>query len=90
MDELDKAISRCGVPLKRDKNTAGDGNCFPRSIVQQCERKVVCEWLKENNPLKIASSYHDLRRKVTKFDLCESTKQLRDMKEAYIVVCKEL
>ena len=83
MDELDKAILRCGVPLKRDKNTAGDGNCFPRSIVQQCERKVVCEWLRENNPLKIASSYHDLRRKVTKFALSESTKQLRDMKEAY-------
>ena len=50
MDTLTAAIQRCQLSLKLDNETEGQGNCFPNSIVQQCRRPEVREWLKQNNP----------------------------------------
>ena len=83
MDKLDESILRCNVPLKRDAYTLGDGNCFPRSIIQQCERYDVQKWLTEQRPWKIASSYHDLRLRVARFALETSNDDLRNLKEHY-------
>ena len=32
------AIDRCGLPLKLDTPTQGDGNCWVRAVQQQLER----------------------------------------------------
>ena len=83
MDQLDLAIVRCKVALIRDEETPGDGNCFPRAIIQQCERNEVKEWMREHEPLKIASSHHDLRVKVSRFALEESNDNMRNLREHY-------
>ena len=83
MERLDESILRCKVSLKRDASTLGDGNCFPRSIIQQCERYEVRKWLEEHRPWKIASSHNDLRLKVVKFALEESNEKLNNLKEHY-------
>ena len=38
VDELKKTIEQCGLPLKLDDITGGDGNCWVRGVVQQLER----------------------------------------------------
>ena len=83
MDQLDLAIVRCKVSLIRDEETPGDGNCFTRSIMQQCERKEVKEWIREHQPWKMANSHHDLRIRVSKFALQESNDNLRNLREHY-------
>ena len=83
MERLDESILRCKVSLKRDASTLGDGNCFPRSIIQQCERYEVRKWLEEHRPWKIASSHNDLRLKVVKFALNESNEKLNSLKDHY-------
>ena len=37
-EEFTSAIQRCGLPLKLDEATEGDGNCWVRAVVQQLER----------------------------------------------------
>ena len=41
------AIDRCGLPLKLDTPTQGDGNCWVRSVEQQLERPELEEQLNE-------------------------------------------
>ena len=38
VDELKNTIETCGLPLKLDDITGGDGNCWVRGVVQQLER----------------------------------------------------
>ena len=83
MDRLDQSILRCDVPLFRDEYTPGDGNCFPRSMIQQCERDEVRKWLRDHRPWKIAINYHDLRMRVVKFALETSNDNLSNLKEHY-------
>jgi hypothetical protein len=35
------SVERAGLPLHLDQQTVGDGNCFPRSVVQQLKRTMV-------------------------------------------------
>jgi len=35
------AISRCQLHMQLDEITQGDGNCFPRAVVQQCRREEI-------------------------------------------------
>ena len=37
-EEFECAIDRCGLPLKLDEATKGDGNCWVRAVQQQLER----------------------------------------------------
>ena len=69
MDSLTAAIQRCQLSLKLDNETEGQGNCFPNSIVQQCRRPEVREWLKQNNPPALFSGQQWIRQKVTNFAL---------------------
>ena len=69
MDSLTAAIQRCQLSLKLDNETEGQGNCFPNSIVQQCRRPEVREWLKQNNPPALFSGQQWIRKKVTNFAL---------------------
>ena len=46
--EIMNAISRCQQPLRLDEITRGDGNCFPRAVVQQCRRPEVHENIENN------------------------------------------
>ena len=37
-EEFECTIDRCGLPLKLDEATKGDGNCWVRAVLQQLER----------------------------------------------------
>ena len=68
LKKLEAAIVRTGLPLKLDKRTLAEGNCFPHSVVQQCQRPHVKEAL-ERQGRKIVTDIMDLRRNVRQFVL---------------------
>ena len=37
--DIMKAVTRLGLPLRLDKITEGRGNCFPLALIAQCKRK---------------------------------------------------
>ena len=83
MDSLTAAIQRCQLSLKLDNETEGQGNCFPNSIVQQCRRPEVREWLKQNNPTALFSGQQWVRQKVTNFALNSNLDSLTRLKATY-------
>ena len=68
LKKLEAAIVRTGLPLKLDRRTLAEGNCFPHSVVQQCQRPHVKEAL-ERQGRKIVTDIMDLRRNVRQFVL---------------------
>ena len=83
MDGLTVAIQRCNLKLKFDNQTEGQGNCFPYSIVQQCRRPEVKEWLKQNKPAALFKGQQWVRRKVTHFALNSDHGSVTDLKTKY-------
>ena len=83
MDGLTVAIQRCNLKLKLDNQTEGQGNCFPFSIVQQCRRPEVKEWLKQNKPEALFNGPQWVRRKVTHFALNSNHGSVNDLKAKY-------
>ena len=83
MDSLTAAIQRCQLSLKLDNETEGQGNCFPNSIVQQCRRPEVREWLKQNNPPALFSGQQWIRQKVTNFALNSNLDLITRLKAKY-------
>ena len=83
MDGLTVAIRRCNLKLKLDNETEGQGNCFPNSIVQQCRRPEVREWLKQKKPSAIFNGQQWVRRKVTHFALSSNHGSIIDLKAKY-------
>ena len=63
--EIQQTLARLGLPFKLDNITEGDGNCFSRAVVQQCQREVVQEELKREK--RYPADYKDLKKKVVKF-----------------------
>ena len=83
MDGLTVAIRRCNLKLKLDNETEGQGNCFPNSIVQQCRRPEVREWLKQKKPSAIFNGQQWVRRKVTHLALSSDHGSIIDLKAKY-------
>ena len=67
LEALRLAITRAGLPLKLDRRTPAEGNCFSHSVVQQCQRAVVKEELQRQG--KTITTYMALKRDVRQFVL---------------------
>ena len=67
LEALKLAIGRTGLPLKLDKRTPAEGNCFSHSVVQQCQRAVVKEELQRQG--KTVTTYMALKSDVRQFVL---------------------
>ena len=67
--EIMDVVRQLQLPLKLDKLTRGEGNCFPFAVLQQCKRAEIFSYI--TRPLKRLVSVEDghsvLRREVTKF-----------------------
>ena len=76
------AIGRAQLPLRLDEDTIGDGNCFPRAMVQQFQRPQVKLFL-QSRGINIPD-YMSLRRKVVHFARRNMhTRQFQTMRENY-------
>ena len=67
LEELKSAIERTGLPLKLDRRTPAEGNCFSHTIIQQCQRAVVKEELMRQG--KTVTTFMALKRDVQHFIL---------------------
>ena len=67
LEELKSAIERTGLPLKLDRRTPAEGNCFSHTILQQCQRAVVKEELMRQG--KTVTTFMALKRDVQQFIL---------------------
>ena len=67
--EIMKTVRALGLPLKLDKLTEGQGNCFPIAISQQLRRPEIYEQLqlKDRTITKIQDGHKALRLSVVKF-----------------------
>ena len=66
------AIERTGLPLKLDKRTLGDGDCWVRAIMQQCQRVAV--------GIAGLSSHWELRSRVCQLALKEDLHVIKEMR----------
>ena len=66
--EIMNALSRCQLNWRLDEITQGDGNCFPRAVVQQCQRTEVQESL-ESSRKSHTKDHRSLRQAVCQFML---------------------
>ena len=64
-EEFECAIDRCGLPLKLDEATKGDGNCWVRAVQQQLERPELRQQLNERTIeiLKVSKQHRYLKLK---------------------------
>ena len=77
------ALSRCQLDWRLDSITEGDGNCFPRAVVQQCQRVHVQENL--GNIQKYNSKNHrSLRTAVCQFMLNPGLPCIENYKKTYM------
>ena len=83
MNGLTSTILRCHLQLKLDNNTGGFGNCFPNSLVQQCQRPEIRRWLQENRKDSIVYNQLTLRNKVATLALKSKHKTVTQYKINY-------
>ena len=69
---IEAAIQRTGLPLKLDKRTLGDGDCWVRAILQQCQRVAV--------GIAGLSSHLELRSRVCQLALKEDLLVIKEMR----------
>ena len=64
-EEFECAIDRCGLPLKLDEATQGDGNCWVRAVQQQLERPELRQQLNNRTKeiLKVSKPHRYLKLK---------------------------
>ena len=79
--KIHKTIQRLGLPWKLDSITEGDGNCFSRAVVQQCQREVLQEDLKREK--RYTKDYKTLKKKVVNFIKGSKIPLLGEMKRSY-------
>ena len=79
--EIQQTLARLGLPFKLDNITEGDGNCFSRAVVQQCQREVVQEELKREK--RYPEDYKDLKKKVVQFVKGTKIPLVLEMKREY-------
>ena len=77
------AISRCQQHLRLDEITRGDGNCFPRAVVQQCRRPEVHKNI-ENSKKINTRDFMSLRNAVCNFILNTNNPSVEHFRNSYI------
>ena len=77
--QIEKIIRQTELPFKLDEITIGDGNCFTRAVLQQCQRNPVKNYLR-NRQVNLRN-YMELKNNVCQFMLKESNvPMLREFK----------
>ena len=86
-EEFTSAIQRCGLPLKLDEATEGDGNCWVRAVVQQLERPEMRQQLNDRTReiLKVRKSERHLvlKSKISEFATTSRHPTILDIKETF-------
>ena len=70
------AVRRVGLPLKLDKQTIGDGNCWHRAIIQQSHRVSL--------GIVGLTSHADLRERVCQLALRAELQVIKEMKKNWV------
>ena len=85
-DFLD-AIDRCGLPLKLDTPTQGDGNCWVRAVEQQLERPELEEQLNERTrqllSVRKPKRYLALKKSIAEFATTSQHPTIKRAKERF-------
>ena len=71
-EKIMDGVRRAGHQFNMDSPTLGDGNCFPRTVKQQCQRLAV--------QIMSIKDHKDLRKKVTQYMLESKDRVVVDMK----------
>ena len=73
-----ETINRLQLPLKLDFLTEGQGNCFPMSIMQQCQRPEISNYLRPSvkQIVNLRTGHLILRRKVKNFVMKSKTERV--------------
>ena len=86
-EEFTSAIQRCGLPLKLDEATPGDGNCWVRAVVQQLERPEMRQQLNERTReiLNVRKSERHLvlKSRIAEFATTSRHPNILEIKEAF-------
>jgi hypothetical protein len=61
-------ISKCQLHMIMDEITQGDGNCFPRAVMQQCKRQEIKNSINKNIKMKV-NHFMSIRNAVCDFML---------------------
>ena len=81
--EIMNAILRCDLHIKLDEITLGDGNCFPRAVVQQCNREEIHKNL-DNHKKIAAKNFMSLRNAVCKFMMETDQTCVKAFRQSYM------
>ena len=77
--QIEETIRQTELPFKLDEITIGDGNCFTRAVLQQCQRNAVKNYLRSRG-LNLGN-YMELKKNVCQFMLKENNvPMLREFK----------
>ena len=77
--QIEEIIRQTELPFKLDEITVGDGNCFTRAILQQCQRNPVKNYLRSRQVN--LRNYMELKNNVCHFMMRESNvPMLREFK----------
>ena len=81
------AINRCGLPLKLDTPTQGDGNCWVRAVQQQLERPDMVDQLNSRTrqvmSVRKQDRYLVLKKSVAEFAITSQHPTIRRAKERF-------
>ena len=83
-EQLLEAIPKTGYRLKLDYPVGSDGNCGSQSIMRQCERKVIKEYLQKKGIT--LDGFMDLKCQVKTFikDNLETDERIQDMRYNFL------
>ena len=78
-------VHQLELPLKLDKITKGDGNCFPRAIIQQCKRPEIMSYISPaiKRYVNKEDGHGVLRTEVKKFIMKSKTQRVKFFKFQY-------
>ena len=86
-EEFTSAIQRCGLPLKLDEATQGDGNCWVRAVVQQLERPEMRQQLnnrtREILNVRKSERHLVLKSRIAEFATTSRHPNILDIKETF-------
>ena len=81
------AINRCGLPLKLDTPTQGDGNCWVRAVQQQLERQDMEDQLNSRTSqvmnVRKQERYLVLKKSIAEFTITSQHPTIRRAKESF-------
>ena len=73
---INDAVQRVGLPLRLDERTRGDGNCWTRAVIQQCQRPSV--------GINSLANHVELRSRVCQLALEERLDVIKEMRKNWI------